>query len=404
MPYSSFDEVPESVKTFMKGATDTQKRQWMNIFNSCFSKYKDDGRCIKMANGVLSKRFSSNLQYDTISKDTERIREEIVDGRKAFIIPTIFTREGVQLKRFKPWDELSKSMNGMIGRPVTFQHPPGQTVTNAIVFGKVIKTEEDAVAKAMRGEIAIWQDDPRSQWLVNNIKEGHYLDGSVGYWCTEERKEGMYNGISYVGIERDFVWDHYAVGIERGACPSPSSGLLANADCECLTTNPDSCYCGNFVDDTDEEIRKALYNGEDIKESRGLTMAEETPAGFPSPDETPKPISDLEALAMRQRINELEAELKTYKENEEKRVKAEVDALRSFVKKIAGTSIAPEDIDKMDREKLEVAARALSGKSDFSLRGTAPSGSTPGFSRNAFGYLFTDETVGNLYTNPKRSG
>src|SRR6266487_2802049 len=123
MLFSTYADLPPAVTRFLKShnATDTEVRQWIHIFNGCAAKGMDESRCFAMANGVLSKRFSANLQYNIY--DASKIREETIDERKAWVIPTTFTREGVQLRKFKPWDELVKSAEGLNGIPVSFLHP-----------------------------------------------------------------------------------------------------------------------------------------------------------------------------------------------------------------------------------------------------------------------------------------
>jgi len=515
MPYSTYADLPESVTKFLKShnATDTEVRQWIHIFNGCASRGLDESRCFAMANGALTKRFSANLQYNIYDPTT--IREETIDERKAWVIPTTFTREGVQLRKFKPWDELVKSADSLSGVPVSFLHPPNQQggiqSAKQMIIGKILKVTADEKDKALKGEVAFWQEDPRSQWLVKQVKDGKYLDGSVGFWALQETKVGDYNGVPYDGIERGFMWDHYAVGIERGACPSPACGLLSNSDCACLITNANACDCGN-VSMTDEEpvfddsefdtpltardlwfspdeeywepkmkdeyktnavlttktrkalpgaafcgpdrsfpahdaahvrnglarlgvaknfsdaqkasihsclIRKAksfgvkvsntgeleedLYKDTNILEGRGPNNMTDASATFPDPNATVSDVSAIEAATLRARISELESQLKTYRENEEKRVHDETETLRNYVKKIAPKTLAVEDIDKMKKNELEIAARAITGRVDFSLQGATSRPSEPSYVRNEFGHLFAPMSVGDL-TKIKREG
>jgi Uncharacterized protein conserved in bacteria (DUF2213) len=512
MPYSSYSDLPSTVTKFLTShkASKEEIDQWIAIFNSCNKRGLPDSRCFAMANGVLAKRFSANLQYNVFVPDVTKIREETIDNRKAWVIPTTFTREGVQLRKFKPWDELKKTIEGLNGIPVSFTHPPntrgGISHNRQFIIGRVLKAEADEKDKSAKGEIAVWQEDPRSQWLLKEIKEGRYLDGSVGFWAMEESKPGDYNGIPYQGIEHNFMWDHFAVGIERGACPSPKCGLLANSDCECLITNPNSCDCGD-VTMTDEqpcinedeydlpltardlwfspdeeywdprmkdeykgnavlttkarsalpaasfcgpgrsfpahdaahvrnglarlgvaknfsaaqkasihsclvgkaksygvkvsntgELEEDLYKDSNISQGRGSNnMSESGAAVFPDPAASTSMVSSLEAATLRARIAELESALKVFKENEDKRAHDEVESLRNFVKKIAPPTLKAEEIEKMAKPELEVVAKAITGRVDFSLQGAAsPKSNVPGFVRNEYGGIFAPLTVGDL--------
>ncbi len=66
MPFSGISDpsIPDRVKTFWKNirATNTDKRQWVNVFNSCFrsppsgtSQSEKDGVCIRVASGVMGR-------------------------------------------------------------------------------------------------------------------------------------------------------------------------------------------------------------------------------------------------------------------------------------------------------------------------------------------------------------
>jgi len=193
-----------------------------------------------MANGVLSKRFNTVIEN---AMDISVVREEDVDGKKAWIIPTIFTREGVMNKGFKPWEELSKedTIKSLSNVPITFDHPNQPAALRpALKIGKALKVEKDEVNKTLRGEIAIWQDDPRAQWLFARLKEGKYLDGSVGFNLRPEYVSGTHMGKEYMRIERDLIFDHYAVGIEKGACSQPYCGLLLNGKDACDECSADA--------------------------------------------------------------------------------------------------------------------------------------------------------------------
>lgn len=51
MPYSSNDELPAHVRKL----PEAKQRQWRHVFNSCAEDGGDDGKCMRMANGVTSK-------------------------------------------------------------------------------------------------------------------------------------------------------------------------------------------------------------------------------------------------------------------------------------------------------------------------------------------------------------
>lgn len=56
MPYSSVDDLPESVKNRLKNSK--KRRQWMNVWNSTFERTKSEERAFAAANGVVKKAAS----------------------------------------------------------------------------------------------------------------------------------------------------------------------------------------------------------------------------------------------------------------------------------------------------------------------------------------------------------
>lgn len=257
MPFASIADVPANVKAFWKrlGASDTAKRQWVSVFNSCDKRGLDEGRCIASANAVLKRRLGVNgKEFSTftinVSLSPEAITEGEVDGTPVWEIPTIFTREGVQNKSFKPWEELLKAEWTLDGAPVTLGHPPGHEPSlmhPEVIIGEVMSHSPNEEDRSLNGSIGIWKDDPRSNWLIEELHLGLHRDGSVGFTTTLDIQSGLYYGEDFINIERDMFFDHFAVGINRGACPAPSCGLLYNMPND--AEHPDDCPEGQHMVD-----------------------------------------------------------------------------------------------------------------------------------------------------------
>ncbi len=239
MPFTSPADAPANVKAFWKkvGASAIAKRQWINVFNSCFKRLKDEGRCIASANSVLKKRLGIDEEGERaeftidMSLSPDAIADGEVDGQPAWVIPVIFTREGIQNHSFKPWDELLRAEWSLDGAPVTLGHPPGHgpsLLHPDIIIGEVLTHSTNEEDRSLVGSIGIWKNDPRSAWLVDELALGLHRDGSVGFTTTLDMQGGDFNGEEFINIERDMFFDHFAVGIVRGACPAPACGLLYN--------------------------------------------------------------------------------------------------------------------------------------------------------------------------------
>jgi hypothetical protein len=45
----------------LKGLTDKEKRQWVKVFNSCYSEHHNDAKCHKMAWGSVKKASEDRI-------------------------------------------------------------------------------------------------------------------------------------------------------------------------------------------------------------------------------------------------------------------------------------------------------------------------------------------------------
>ncbi|MEE9569313.1 MAG: DUF2213 domain-containing protein [Candidatus Binatia bacterium] len=240
MPFASVADVPAATKAFWKrvGASATAKRQWVSVFNSCNKRGLPDSRCFAQANGVLNKRLGRNGHFVIdAALDPSAITDTELDGKPAWRIPAVFTREGVQNRAFKPWDELVKAAWTLVDAPVVFPHPPdldSAMAHESLIIGRIVAFEADKKDRTLRGDIAVWKSDPRSQWLINALAQGFGQHGSVGFTFEQDDTSGVFNSESFINVERDLFFDHFAVGLEyfgkHGACAPPMCGLLHNEE------------------------------------------------------------------------------------------------------------------------------------------------------------------------------
>lgn len=84
MPYNP-DNPPEKLKNLSAA----KKRQWVEVFNSCYEKHHDDAKCHKMAWGVVGKSASctdcddlAGIDWEKAAADSLReVAREIADER-----------------------------------------------------------------------------------------------------------------------------------------------------------------------------------------------------------------------------------------------------------------------------------------------------------------------------------
>ncbi len=232
MPYSSIEDVPPRVKSFWKniGATDAQKRQWIHVFNSCYERYSDDGRCFRMANGVVGKsKNNMNVEFLAASLQADGGKFVLQDVKTPYgnmkQIPVRLTKEGVMNGFFKDWEELKATYWSFNFIPVTDGHP-----FNELGFGIPAKSNPEVIRgfisdvspqdeiKTLVGKLNIF-DEPRNQYLIKEIQEGTKADGSIGFFSDEVEAHGKYGDREYVALEINILGDHYALlPAGHGAC------------------------------------------------------------------------------------------------------------------------------------------------------------------------------------------
>jgi len=232
MPYSSVAEVVSrfpKLKNYPKEA----QQMFLKVLNKALKTYPDDeGKAIATAWAAINKKYGKQdqaLVFDefTVSFDMAAFKE--FDGQ--IEIPTIFTREGVQNKGFKPWVELQQAADSLEGKPIVYGHPPEHRPVNPSidqVIGEVDNIQAREEDHTLHGITRIFTDKAPSSWL-QQLRSGSSREGSVGYWSISDYTPGVFKGDSYERVERLIDFDHYAVGIPKGACPvSEGCGLGFN--------------------------------------------------------------------------------------------------------------------------------------------------------------------------------
>ena len=234
MPYSSVSEVVARFPKLKKYPEAAQK-MFMKVLNAALKEYpKDEGKAIATAWAAINKKYGKRdqaLVFDefAVSFDMAAIHES-----NGYIdIPTIFTREGVQNGGLKPWEELQRSstVKSLEGKLVVWIHPPKKRPADPSrdkIVGKIHDVKARTRDRVLHGLTRLYTDKTPS-WYLNQLRAGQVQPGSVGFWSVSEPISGMFQGDSYERIERNIIFDHFAVGIPQGACPvSEGCGLGFN--------------------------------------------------------------------------------------------------------------------------------------------------------------------------------
>lgn len=226
MPFTSPDDVPARVKAFFRniGASEKDKRQWVEVFNSCMERFSDDSRCFRMANGVLSKKHKGDFVESSIN-EVSLTRLETEWG-SVWQIPAVMTREGVQNGFLKDFEEIKATAWTANFIPVTDGHPKeehngrflGARTNIEFIRGFVTNPKADETSRSLKATINIFAEE-RNKWLIEDIMSGRKIDGSVGFYTDEVQANGSFNDQKYEGLEINIVYDHFAILPKgHGAC------------------------------------------------------------------------------------------------------------------------------------------------------------------------------------------
>lgn len=161
------------------------------------------------------------------------IRREELFGRQHWVVPAVAVQEQVLEnnvgRMFLPADEIRASVNAWDFTPVTLGHPTSRgqprsardpDVVNSRVVGIVFNAsfEDDA----LKVDVFIDPDQARNvaggEKLLAQLQRGEVGEVSTGFAFQAENKSGEFGGEEFDLIARNLQPDHFAVGVEEGAC------------------------------------------------------------------------------------------------------------------------------------------------------------------------------------------
>jgi len=404
MPFSGPNDpsLPENVKRL----PERQRRQWVSVWNSAFSRCmagdtritspntnKCEGFAFQNANGVVSQMKTQRFAVE----QTAQFQQVKHLGREWLVVPLVLIREGVLNDLLVPAKEIGRYVETWDGIPVTLGHPQknGHDVSandpeNEAQFTIGRLYNADFNGKRLRAEA--WIDLNRvtvmggdAQEVVDRLHGGQQIDVSAAYFSDLEDESGEFEGKEFSGIVRNIRPDHAAILLdEEGACSwkdgcgiprtnedreegSSVNGKEIVKAFETLGEFIANAAIGGKAVEKKELIAKLVANKRckfepatleawEIKDLQALDAS----LAAPEDDETP------EAKAARQKA---EAEVKIKADADAAKLKAEADA-----KTAADVKAAAEEADRKKKELEAVPAWFVPFATKLEGIGTAVAG------------------------------
>ena len=161
---------------------------------------------------------------------------------------------------YKPADELEKAFWTWSNRwAISGDHPMTGIISKRIdVHGRTVNVrfvknlkDHKTDRPNRRGILVDLQvfNTKVSPEILQDMKSGEKSDVSIGFFFTMDASPGTIeedghplNGQSYDYIQRDFMGEHTAFGLDKGRCSMPYCGLTADKVMEQLTGDPFAGY------------------------------------------------------------------------------------------------------------------------------------------------------------------
>jgi len=153
-------------------------------------------------------------------------RREIFLGQEHLVVPLVMLRQTVVNGAFVQLGELAPE--GWNGAPVTIGHPEVNgvsvtantpTVLQKWRVGQIFNARLDGDKLKAEAWINVAQAEAFRSGIIALLEGGQQMDVSTGYFSTDEKKSGTFNGKQYNAVSYDLKPDHLALlPDEEGAC------------------------------------------------------------------------------------------------------------------------------------------------------------------------------------------
>lgn len=187
------------------------------------------------------------ITLQTQAINTELLKLKVLNGRSYLTGPVIMAKECVMNGLLYPKTELTRSIGGWNGRPVTVGHPKvdgknvsanSPTILDSTQIGFIFDTLMRDDDGALQSEV--WLDVTKIDMFPevrDTVQNGSMLEVSTGLFLDQQGEAGEFNGVKYNAIAANHLPDHLALlPGEVGACsikdgagfPRANSAMTAN--------------------------------------------------------------------------------------------------------------------------------------------------------------------------------
>ena len=183
-------------------------------------------------------------------------RMERQGDQEFLVVSGVPLREQVMKTYLVPAEEISKSVRGWNGTPITIYHPTQNNGSanvpdpDVAIIGRFYNAAWDANKRHMRGEywinVAEAMKYLEGQAIIEGIKQNKTIETSTGYFADDMQVTGNFKGRDYISIHSNLLPDHIAILPRQvGACSVQDGcgvnrnegGAVHNCGCGCPFEN-----------------------------------------------------------------------------------------------------------------------------------------------------------------------
>ena len=203
----------------------------------------------------------ARVEFDAGGKNLEETGEYLLVKNVVLSRQGVFPYEdgsGKVWQVFKPFDELKAGAWTLEGAwIVAYAHPDTDFVMDRDdIKGRVVNVRTDEDKAAVVGDLR-FSKELSSKVLLSSIRNHEMREVSVGFADFDRASPGKFGDVAYDFVQTKYLFNHVAVALAEGRCPSPFCGLSS-----------DSVDSKNFVE---VEISKSAQN---VVPPRVITLSE----------------------------------------------------------------------------------------------------------------------------------